>query len=362
MTILKAGQEIQNAYKVERFLGEGAFAEVYRVRHRFLGRQAMKVFKTTGLSLKETEELLEEAILLSKIGHPNIIRVFNADVMELQPSLCGFFTMEYIAGGTLDRYWRSFENQFIPIEHTVDIAKQICQGLAVAHSSNPPIIHRDIKPLNILVGYVPEGVRVRISDFGLAKKVNPLTLIASARGTLAFKAPEFLEKMDSTSSDIWAVGTTIYLLLTDQLPYTNLDEDEFVKGKHWERPIIPPSGLNIDIDPTLDSIVLKTLAVNPDDRYNDAMELLEDLSRWKNRKVGKLKPISPHSSKSALGERTPLDKVNAEKMIKEAMKMSAESGRLMEAADMLEEAVNAAPEFRQRYKYQISLWRRGITM
>ena len=74
--ILKDGQKIREAYEVEKFLGEGAFAEVYRVRHRFLGRQAMKVFKRTGLTAAETEEMLGEAILLSQIGHPNIVDYF----------------------------------------------------------------------------------------------------------------------------------------------------------------------------------------------------------------------------------------------------------------------------------------------
>ena len=102
MTLLQDGQWIGNTYQVERFLGEGAFAEVYRVRHRFLGRQAMKVFKATGLTLPEIETMLEEAVLLSQIGHPNIIRVFDANITETPLGMLGYFTMEYIAGGSLD--------------------------------------------------------------------------------------------------------------------------------------------------------------------------------------------------------------------------------------------------------------------
>lgn len=108
MPLLADGQRIGDAYETERYLGEGAFAEVYRVRHRFLGRQAMKVFKTPGMTPQETEEMLGEAILLSRIGHPNIIRVFNADVLDLATGTHGFFTMEYVPGGSLDRYWRSY--------------------------------------------------------------------------------------------------------------------------------------------------------------------------------------------------------------------------------------------------------------
>src|SRR2546425_8086427 len=92
---------VRDTYEVERFLGEGAFAEVYRVKHRFLGRQAMKVFKRVGMNLEEIHEMLGEAILLSRIGHPNIVRVFDANVLEAAQGTCGYFTMENITGGAV---------------------------------------------------------------------------------------------------------------------------------------------------------------------------------------------------------------------------------------------------------------------
>ena len=221
MRLLVEGQKLRGTYEVERYLGEGAFAEVYRVRHRFLGRQAMKVFKMTGMSLEETETMLDEAILLSRLGHPNIVRVFDADTIDTPRGVCGFFTMEYVAGGSLQQFWTSHGSRLVPVSVAVDVLKQCCRGLAVAHSENPPIIHRDIKPQNILVGYDATGIRVRVSDFGLAKRVNPLTLLASSKGTRSFKAPEALQNLDSDScaGDVWALGSTLYLLLTDRLPY-----------------------------------------------------------------------------------------------------------------------------------------------
>jgi serine/threonine-protein kinase len=94
MSVLRPGQIVRETYEVERYLGEGAFAEVYRVKHRFLGRQAMKVFKTPGLELSQIERLLEEACLLSRFGHPNIVRVFDANILETAGGKLGFFTME----------------------------------------------------------------------------------------------------------------------------------------------------------------------------------------------------------------------------------------------------------------------------
>src|ERR1039458_4917784 len=221
MPLLEEGQVIRDTYEVERFLGQGAFAEVYRVKHRFLGRQAMKVFKRVGMSLDEIHDMLAEAILLSRIGHPNSVRVFDANIFETPNGTCGYFTMENVPGGSLDKFWRSFGSSFIPVQTTIDLVKQVCRGLAQAHQEKPPIIHRDIKPQNILVGYEADGLRARVSDFGLAKKVNPLTLLATAAGTLAFKPPEAFatRKGDSCAADVWALGVTLYLLLTDQLPF-----------------------------------------------------------------------------------------------------------------------------------------------
>src|SRR5260370_35599104 len=95
--LLSEGQTIRGTYEVERLLGEGAFAEVYRVKHRFLGRQAMKIFKTPGMTLEETEQMLGEALMLCRMDHPNIIKVFNADTTETSRGSTAFFTMENVA-------------------------------------------------------------------------------------------------------------------------------------------------------------------------------------------------------------------------------------------------------------------------
>lgn len=146
MALLSEGQSVRDTYEVERFLGEGAFAEVYRVRHRYLGRQALKLFKMAGLTAPEVEEMLGEAVLLSRIDHPNIVRVFDANTLNIDGQVYGYFTMEHVAGGSLDRFWRSYGTQFIPVATVVDLIRQVCRGLAAAHGQDPPVIHRDIKP------------------------------------------------------------------------------------------------------------------------------------------------------------------------------------------------------------------------
>jgi eukaryotic-like serine/threonine-protein kinase len=366
MAILAEGQKINETYEVERFLGEGAFAEVYRVKHRFLGRQAMKVFKTLGMTIIEIEDMLGEALLLSQIGHPNIVRVFDANILKSQKGDIGFFTMEYVAGGSLDKFWQSYGNRIIPVEDTVHIVKQICLGLSVAHSENPPLIHRDIKPQNILVGYDAQGIRARVSDFGLAKQVNPLTLLASAKGTKIFKSPEVFKnnKNDSCSGDVWAIGCILYLLLTDRLPFAEIAESEFFEYANFKTPIIPPSRLNFSVNTMLEKITLKALEIEPLKRYQNAMELLKDLNRWKPKKVkGDEEVLSSNgfTTKSALGEHTPMDESKASEFFNQAIELSKFSNKLNEAADMLEQAFLKWPEYKERYEYLAKLWRKGIS-
>lgn len=366
MPILKVGQNINNTYEVERFLGEGAFAEVYRVKHRFLGRQAMKVFKTLGMTINEIEKILGEAVLLSQIGHPNIVRVFDANISKSQKGIFGYFTMEYVAGGSLDKYWQSFNKKFIPVDTTVQIVIEICLGLSVAHSENPPIIHRDIKPQNILIGYDSGGIKVRVSDFGLAKHVNPLTLLASAKGTKIFKSPEVFKnnKSDSCSGDVWAIGCIAYLLLTDRLPFEELTENEFFEYSNFKVPVIPPSRLNLTVTPLLDKIVLKALSIDPLCRYPNAMEFLKDIKRWRpTKKTSDTEVYSETGeiTKTALGIHTPINEPEANNLVQQAFKISGHSNKLNEAADLIEQAFLRWPDYKEKYEYLIKLWRRGIS-
>jgi len=364
MKLLREGQVVGNTYEVEKFLGEGAFAEVYRVKHRFLGRQAMKVLKLAGMTLEETHEMLGEAIILSRIGHPNIVRVFNADLIETEFGQCAFFTMEYVAGGSLESFWKSFGAALVPVETSVDILRQVCRGLSVAHGEKPPIVHRDIAPQNILVGYDAGGLRARVSDFGLAKRVNPLTLLVSARGRRRFKAPEVFRQTnnDSCAGDVWALGCTLHLLLTDKLPYEDATEDELESGKFATRKLEAPSVINTNVDGRLDRIVMRALALKPKDRYTNAQQMLADLEDWKptsKPKSSGKESYSSEMSKGALGPMSTPDESSAKKLVEQAMKMARVSGKLIEAADLMEEAFTKSSSLRERYDYFVKQWRQG---
>lgn len=366
MSLLDEGQRIRTTYQVERFLGQGAFAEVYRVRHRFLGRQAMKVFKRIG-TLEETEEMLGEAILLSQIGHPNIVRVFDADTVETSAGQCGFFTMEYVAGGNLETFWVSHRERFVPVDDTVRILRQVCAGLSLAHAEEPPIIHRDITPQNVLVGYDRDGLRARISDFGLAKRADPLTELASTKGTLAFKAPEALRNRqgDSRASDVWAIGTIAYLLLTDTLPYDDASGPKSFFGAQHRDPPAPPRDRNPDVDEELERIVLGALEPDPAARIPDATELGRAFAAWKARKRderrGKADVRMPkETAKDVLGTHSPSDEDTARELADRALSLARQASMLPEAADLMEEAFNKSARMRDEYEGRLLLWRKGV--
>lgn len=360
--LFEEGRAINNVYEVDRFLGEGAFAEVYRVKHKYLGRQAMKVFKAPSTSVEEVEDKLSEAMILSRIGHPNIIRVFDAGTAKVNSQQYGYFTMEYVAGGSLDTYWRSYRSEFVPISEVVEIISQVCAGLSVAHAERPPIIHRDIKPQNILIGYDTNGLRIRIADFGLAKKVNPLTLIASAKGTPAFKPPESLSNIDSCAADVWGIGATFYLLLTDHLPFPVDNRMDFQKSRWWKDPLVPASRFNPQVDSILDSILSRSLEIKPGDRYPDASAMLGDISKWKHTETHSPTKSGKNADerKSALGLDAQPSEISAGDMVAKALNLSRQPGQLNEAADLLEEALNKSPSLKEKYEYQLKLWRRGM--
>jgi serine/threonine-protein kinase len=274
--------------------------------------------------------------------------------------------MEHVPGGSLDKFWRSHGVQLVPVEIAIDLIKQVCRGISQAHREKPPIIHRDIKPQNILVGYEVDGLRARVSDFGLAKKVNPLTLLATAAGTLAFKPPEAFNerKGDSCAADVWAIGATLYLLLTDRLPFEMPTNVSWESKNLFDKPVSPPSETNPDVNFALDSIVMKTLEKKAEKRYSTAKELLNALENWKSttqESSHNPKTNSSEPSKAVLGMPSPVNEGMAQELAQKAFK-ARQAGRLADAADLMEEAFNKLPELRQKYERQVKLWRCGISM
>lgn len=375
-------------YTVEDILGEGAFGEVYRVRHKLFGVLAMKVFKHAGIARDQFLATMKEPVLLSQLNHLNIIRVFDADVFtrdeltDIRPEWdsiaegreYGYFTMEYVPT-SLEAYWKSYRNRLMPVAEAMDIARQVCEGLAVAHEKTPLILHRDIKPQNILVARSADSIRAVITDFGLATQANPMTLAASLRGTFVFKPPEALtEGIDSPGSDVWAVGVTLYLLLTDRLPF-DLDVGSTLRIDH-SRIVRKPSECNNEVDSHIDEIVLSCLQKDPSRRYRNAREALEALKEWRHASRGPKRKLSVDAlplSGDAVGKtgkatnraaHAPKSHEDDSKSLQQRLKRAldlARSGRdLSAAAGLLDEIMQDHPESTKRLSNCAELWRKGV--
>ena len=365
--ILQDGNILNRQHTVERFLGEGAFAEVYRVKHRVLGRQAMKVFKQPIRGSDRMDKLLAEAILLSRIGHPNIVRVFDAGTFEQSGELYGYMTMEYVGGGTLHDVWQAEGAVLMSAVKAVDLVRQAAMGLSIAHQSDPPVIHRDIKPSNILVAITEKGHLAKVSDFGLAREVNPLTLMATGAGTLPFKAPEIFSasKTDSPAADVWSLGVTLYMLLTDEMPF-GMAPGEAPQPRHFKQPPAPPSRIHFECDAALDAIVLKALSPDPAGRYSHAGALHDALQSWAPQAFPQQSPEAPapssaQSLKTILPAAGSSDREHAAQLVKAAL-TAASQGALSAAAETLEEAFTFDPSLRNTHESRVRLWRMGVAM
>ncbi|MCK2242974.1 MULTISPECIES: serine/threonine-protein kinase [unclassified Crossiella] len=360
MGLLAPGDVVGDRLVVQQPLGQGAYAEVYRVWHEVLGRQAMKVFKHLA-SDAETRKLLGEAQLLSRLGHPNIVRVFDAGMIRTAEGVRGYFTMEYLPGGSLHRLLGEYTNGVVPLDVAVDVIEQMTAGMVAAHQQEPPVLHRDLTLANALIGFDSRGRRrVLLSDFGLSKHADPVTQLASAQGTFAFMAPEVQRLLGySRASDVWSLGTIAYVLLTHHFPYSDGGRLDSFSLSRFDRPARPPSHFNDTVDPELDRIVLATLELDPRQRISHAMELAERLRARHAPATPPRRPEPPPRPPEC--DHGP-EHAAAQTQATRALALARRPGGLAEAAAELDRAVRRCPCARRRHGYRVELWRRGVVM
>ena len=216
--MLAEGQRIDR-YVVEAELGAGGVATVYRVRHTLLGsRHALKVLHLHGRDIGE--RLVQEGKLQSKLHHPNIVRVTDIVVADGAPGV----VMEYIEGPSLDRWLRAYRPT--PTEAEA-LFRGILAGVGFAHKNG--LVHRDLKPGNVLLEVTDEGLVPKVADFGLAKVLleadgsasNSNTRSGVAMGTPAYMAPEQVRDSKSVDqrADIFALGCILYELFVGRSPF-----------------------------------------------------------------------------------------------------------------------------------------------
>jgi len=286
-TILSKGDIINETYEIQAFIGEGAFGQVYRVKHKFLGLQVIKVLKEEFSNKIDIEVISKEAKILSKLTDHNIVRVFESNTFFKADKEYFFISMGFISGEPLSKLLKR-ENQ-LSVSKALNFQLDILSGLMNAHNRKSPIIHRDISPDNVLISYDNEKPMALLSDFGLACTFNKLSQIPDAAGKYIYLAPECFWDIYLPASDVFSAGIVFYKMLSGIYPW-KYNFDKFSENHEKIKTMIlsarkkeikPPSAFN-DCDDRLDKIVLKSLSLEIKDRYKNANEFFNALLDYKN--------------------------------------------------------------------------------
>ncbi len=265
------GQKINDRYQIIRTIGEGGMANVYLAYDTILDRNvAVKILRG---DLAEDEKFVRkfqrEAISASSLSHPNIVEMY--DVGEDDGRY--FIVMEYVEGVTLKNLIK--RRGALTLSEVIDIMLQLTSAIACAHDSY--IIHRDIKPQNVLI--LDDG-RVKITDFGIAMALNSneLTQTNSVMGSVHYLPPEQANGTGATiKSDIYSLGILMYELLTGNLPFKG-DSAVEIAIKQMKEPIPSIVEQNPNMPQSIENIILKACAKNPKNRYESARQMYEDLT------------------------------------------------------------------------------------
>ncbi|TMK78566.1 MAG: Stk1 family PASTA domain-containing Ser/Thr kinase, partial [Actinobacteria bacterium] len=263
---------LSDRYELRDQLGAGGMAEVFLGKDRVLGRTvAVKTLLAQyGGDPHFIERFRLEAQHAAALNHPNIVSVYDTG----SDDGTHYIVMEYVEGKTLRDIIRE-EGPLLP-ERVAEIGADVCAGLAFAHSHG--IVHRDIKPANIMV---TTAGGVKVADFGIARAVSgdTVTQTAMVLGTAQYFSPEQAQSAPvDARSDIYSLGVVLYEMLTRQVPFTG-SSPVAIAYKHVKEAPVLPSRLNPDVPPALEAIVMKAMAKNPDNRYQSAQEMREDLMR-----------------------------------------------------------------------------------
>jgi serine/threonine-protein kinase len=258
-------------YRIERKLGAGGMADVYLAEDQELGRRvAIKILNGRHANDDQfIERFRREAKNAAALNHPNIVSIYDRGNAEDTY----YIAMEFLDGRTLKELIVS--RGAAPVNVAIEYARQILSALRFAHRHG--IVHRDIKPHNVLVD--GEG-RVKVTDFGIARAgTSQMTETGSIVGTAQYLSPEQARGGEvDPRSDLYSLGVVLYELLTGKTPFEG-DTPVEIAMKHLSNAPEPPSKLRPDIPRELDMVVLRALAKNPDDRYQSADEMEADLER-----------------------------------------------------------------------------------
>src|SRR4051794_25559610 len=265
------GELFDGRYRLERRIGTGGMADVYLAEDESLGRNV--AIKVLAERYAEDEQFVErfrrEAQAAAGLNHPNIVSIYDRG--EADGSY--YIAMEFLDGRSLKD--EIVEDGPLPAPRAIDYALQILQALRFAHRNG--VVHRDIKPHNIIVG---RDRRLKVTDFGIARAgASQMTEVGSIIGTAQYLSPEQARGQQvRPPADLYSLGVVLYEMLTGRVPFDG-DSAVAIAMKHVSENPRPPRELNPSIPPALEQVVLRALAKDPALRYQSADEMAADLER-----------------------------------------------------------------------------------
>jgi eukaryotic-like serine/threonine-protein kinase len=350
-------------YFLEKYIAEGNFGAVFLSKQMFLDqparRVAVKLSKHTGIRLEQARELFADVFVLAKamdemrdaVARSRLVHVYDAGLAEAQDHRA-FVVMEFVEGTTLGEQIRSRER--VPAFKLLNWAREIAQAISGLHRLPKPLVHRDLKPDNVLLGL---DNAVRVVDFGLTATLDEHGLVPGVAGTYQYMAPETTQGKSRPASDIYSIGLILYKGLTGRLPFDELvvpfhlsppEQKRWLYNRKQDFVIEPPFKLNNTVSHELDALVLRCLAFDADQRPRDGQELLSALDEleaeppWPDAvalKEGRaLVARDPEGALAVfdrgLGVPQPHPAVQAE-LLRESAALLEQQGRFKEAADRL---------------------------
>ncbi|NLX61059.1 MAG: Stk1 family PASTA domain-containing Ser/Thr kinase [Tissierellia bacterium] len=274
------GTVLGNRYEIIEKIGGGGMALVYKARCRLLNRYvAVKVLREEYINDEEfIKKFRRESQAAASLSHPNIVNIYDVGVEKRDGQDIHYIVMEYIKGKTLKEVIR--EKGKLTVNETLDYTIQIAEALDHAHKNH--IVHRDIKPHNIMIN---EEGRVKVTDFGIARAASASTISNTTNvvGSVHYFSPEQARgRYTDEKSDIYSLGIVMYEMITGKVPFEG-DSPISVALKHIQEEIVPPRKIDSSIPVSLENIILKCVKKSQIERYSSASELLNDLYKIRDK-------------------------------------------------------------------------------
>lgn len=342
------GHDLGGRYEILTRIGGGGMALVYKANDILLNRNvAVKVLRQQFVHDEEfIRRFRREAQSAASLSHPNVVSVYDVG----QEDDNHYIIMEYVEGNNLNEMIQ--ERAPLQADEAVRIAVQICDALDHAHQNH--IIHRDIKPHNILLG---KNGRVKVTDFGIARAVtaSTITQTGSVIGSVHYFSPEHAKGISTgEKSDLYSLGIVLYQMLTGKLPFIG-ESPISIALKHLQEDLEEPRIVNPHIPQSVENVILRAMRKNPSERYSSAHEMLLDLDTC-------LKPNRLNEPKASFVSDSDLDETRIMPAIRGELRPSISAGKEWQPPTSPEPQQNDLQRKEEGVKAKPKGWKRPVTI